>query len=244
MTNTTANPATTADISDEPTQAEMNAFNNFDPIQDIPSPIQIVGDVRLNAVPTMASFSPEQQVQIRERMGNSNSEASASAAIHSFLLDQRRNLLIKGGAGQGATQTQRTMLEQARRVGDLNDEIKRIDAALDEVVRHDTVTDSDGTVRAAPVYQKQGEARRGYEARKTEALREMALIAGFQGEKELKDANRTDALNVRAAQQQIDEYREAQAMAKQISRDSRVRRMAESKARLLGDTNVTAIDLR
>jgi len=244
MTNTTATPATTAAPSDEPTQAEMDAFNNFDPIHDIPTSTQIVGDVRINSAPTMASFSPEQQQQIRERMGNSNSETSANAAIHSFLLDQKRNFLIKAGAGEGATQTQRTMLEQARRVGDLSDEIKRIDTALGEVVRHDTVTDPDGTVRAVPLYVKQGEARRGFEARKAELVHEMALIAGIQGEKELKDANRTDALNVRAARQQVEEFREAEAMAKQISRDNRVRRMAESKARFLGDTNITTFDLR
>lgn len=235
MTDNTATPAAP---SDEPTQAEMDAFNRFDPIHDIPSPIQLVGNVKLTSTPTMASFSPEQQVQIRERMGNNHSEASTSAAIHSFLLDQRRNLLIKGGAGEGATQTQRTMLEQARRVGDLNDEIARIDAALNEVVRHDTVTDPDGTVRAVPVYQKQGEARRGFEARKIELAREMALIAGVQGDKELKDANRADALNVRAARQQIDEFQEAEALAKKIARDGRVQRMAETKARFLGDTNL------
>lgn len=229
----TPNPATSD--HDQPTAAEMEAFNHFDPVAEIPSPVEIVGDVRLGAEPTLNSFSPEQQTAIMERAGNDRSEPSVKAAIHSFLLDKRRELLIRGGAGQGATQTQRTMLEHANQVRQLDAEIGRIDADLSDVLRYETQIDGNGQPVPVPVYAKQGDARTALEARKTELARQMALIAGVEGDRQLREANRADALAAREARERVAEFHEAERRAKQIAKEDRINKMAEAKAKFLKD---------
>ena len=235
MSTTTTAPA---DEPNEPTPAEMEAFNSFDPIRDIPSPVEIVGDVRLGGNVTMSSFSPQQQEAILARAGNDRSERSIQTAIHGFLLDQRRELLIRGGAGDGATQTQRTMLEQANRVRQLSGDIARIDEALADVVSHRTEIGEDGKAVAVPMYRIQGDNRSGFEAEKRRLQHEMVLIAGIEGERQITEANRADALAVREAKARIAEFREAEALAEKIARDERVQRLAQMKAKFRKDTNL------
>lgn len=236
MSDNTNQPAT--DSSDEPSQAELDSFNNFDPIRDIPSPVEVVGNVRLAGNVTMSSFSPQQQEAILQRAGNDRSEKSLQTAIHSYLLDQRRELLIRGGAGEGATQTQRTMLEQANRVRQLSADIARIDKALADVVSHRTEIGEDGTPVAVPVYQVQGDNRSAFEAEKRRLEHEMVLIAGIEGERQITEANRADALAVREAKARVAEFREAEALAAKIARDERIQRMAQTKAKFRQDHNL------
>lgn len=231
MTNT---PLDTS--SDEPTAEEMDAFNNFSPL-DIPSPVQVIGQPRIATEPTLASFSPQQQQEILARAGGSSPE-EISAAIQPYLLEKRRELLIKGGAGEGATETQRTMLEQANRVRLLNEGIQRIDAELGAVLRHDTVTGEDGTVRAVPVYQHQGDARTAREAERDRLAHEMVLIAGLQGVRELTEANRRDAIRARDMTAQVEEQREITRRADQLAREERINRAAEQRAKFRRDNLV------
>jgi hypothetical protein len=226
---------TTTAPDDEPTPAELEAFNNFDPLIDVPTNFEVIGNPRVNAEPTLSSFSREQQEIIRQRAGSADPVALQNA-MHGFLLEKKREFLIKGGAGPGSTETMRTSLEQANRVGQLQRDIASIDAQLADVLEYRTEPDATGSPQPVPVYRLQGDSRSAFEARKRELGHEMVLIAGVQGERELRAANRTDALNARKARQQVEEFRQAETLAQQIARDERVRKMAETKAKFLRDT--------
>lgn len=231
MTNTPTNPVP-ADTDNEPTAAEMDAFNRFAEA-DIPSNVSIVGDPLARvSEPTMAALSPEDQQTVRERARSSDPDA-ISRALYGFLQEKRRETLIKIGAGEGATETQRTMLEQANTVRLLKQSIDRIEERLAEIAGHGTVTDEDGTTRAVPIYSVQGDQRTAHEAEKERLLYQMALIAGVQGDRELREANRKDALKARETQAQLAEHREIARRARQVASEDRINRAAEQRAKFL-----------
>lgn len=235
---------TTTAPDDEPTAAEMAAFNSFDPVNDVPSPVQVTGDARaffdrIGAEPTLQALNPELRHAAEARLaGLPWTPEAERAAVLAVLRDNSREFRIKAGAGEGATETQRTMLQQANQIRQLAGEYERIKTLLAEVREFRNEVDDTGKPTPVPVYVSEGDSRRALEARLDEVGREMALIAGIQGDRELKEANRADALQARKTRQQIADHREASRRAAKMAREDHINRMARTKAKFLGDTNL------
>lgn len=215
----------------EPTQAEMDAFNNFDGIADVPSNVQVVGDVNLPE-PALTAFPPDQQATIRQRVG-SNSPEAIKGAIHGYLMDRKKDFLIAAGPGEGATQTQRVMLEQAIRVRDYQAEMDRIDAELADVVGYETQFDEKGAPSAVAVHRLTGQRRKEWEARRATIGYQMGLIAGVEGDREISEANRADAIAAHERRTMLADHKEIRRRAVHMAREDRLNAAAAQRAKML-----------
>ncbi|HWJ68867.1 MAG TPA: hypothetical protein VNS79_02300 [Sphingobium sp.] len=215
----------------EPTQAEMDAYNNFDGIADVPSNVQVIGDLNLSE-PTLSAFPPDQQDIIRQRAG-SNSPEAIKGAIHSYLMDRKRDFLINAGAGEGATHTQRVMLEQASKVRDIKAELDRVDAELAEVVGYETQFDEKGAPIPVPIHRLTGQRRKEWEARRATLGHQMGLIAGIEGEREISEANRADAVAAHEMRTMLADHKEIRRRAVHMAREDRLNAAAAQRAKML-----------
>jgi hypothetical protein len=221
-----------------PSDAAMTAqLNRFDPVFDVPSPVKIVGNVNITATPSLASLSPALRAKAEAKLkGGSYSEEAVGRAVHAVLIENSRDLRIRAGAGEDATETQRAMLQQANQVRLLQEEMGRIEGELSDVLGHKTEIGSDGKAVAVPIYRAQGQRRLALEAALDEKTHEMTLIAGIQGQRELDEANAADLARIKERREALADAAEVEKRAKQIARDRRINAQAEARARMFGST--------
>lgn len=230
---TTPTPA-----SAEPTEAAIVAqLNTFDPVADVPSPVEVIGDVRISAQPTLKMLNAELREKAEALLANTDrSPAAEERAVLSVLRDNSRELRIRAGAGKGATETQRVMLQQANEMRLLGAEYERIKADLERVADYRSDVDENGRPTPVPVYAINGDRRRAMEARLAELGHQMGLIAGPIGERAVKEANEADLRRIEEARQQVADFHEVRRLAAEIVRQERIQRMAEAHAKSLRST--------
>jgi len=226
MTDTTTTTTTTTTDA-EPTAEELAAVSTIRPLADIPSNWVVKSDFKISA-PTLAALSPSEQEVVRQRAGSSDGDAINSALI-GYLREKQADARISSGAGAGTTAVEHVVLRQAATVRQLNAEVARIEDELADVREHRTEYENDKPV-AVPVYRYTGRARIDRETHVNDIKHQIALIAGIEGEAELMEAARADALRARSIREQIAERQEVQALGEKMLRDERIRAQAESYA--------------
>jgi hypothetical protein len=221
MTDTTTLP------HDEPTAEELAAVSTIRPLEDLPSNWTVKGDPKVLA-PTLSALSPSDQQTVRQRAASAEPEA-INRALVDFLREKRVEVRLLTGAGEGTTAVERAALSQMASLRDMSTEVARIETELADVVSHRTEY-KDGKPVAVPVYRLTGRARSAREARLDEIKHSMALVAGIEGEAEMREAARKDALRMRELRLQVAEREEVKALGEQMLRDERIKAQAETYA--------------
>lgn len=216
---------------DEPSAEEIAEAGTMRALEDLPSTATVKGDPEITK-PTLAALSPEDRKLVIERAAGTDPEALDRALLE-FLKDRQRDFRIKAGPGEGATATERAALSQINTLRLLGDELARHQADLDYAHDARIEYDDNGEAVAIPIYALQGAARTAREARIAEIKHEMALVAGIQGEADLKRAAREDAIRNRELQTLAYEARETKRRAHEMALEERINEAARRKAKLL-----------
>lgn len=223
MTEVTTAPAP----DDEPTPEEFAAASHIRPLEDLPSNWTVKGNPTILA-PTLAALSPDQQAVVLERAGSADPKA-LDDALRTFLREKSAEARLLTGAGEGATEAERTALDQVSTLRTLSNDAARLEAELADVVEHRTEY-QEGKPVAVPVYRHNGDGRTAREASLREVQYRMTLVAGVEGDKELQEAVRRDALRTREINRQLEERAAMKALGEQTLRDERIRAGAENYA--------------
>lgn len=229
MTDTLNTPASP---DEEPTAAELAAAGTMRPIEQLPSPWIVKGNPAVISAPTLEALSQADRQTVLSSAGTNDPKA-VEAALHGFLKDRQRDLRIRCGPGEGATETERTAMSQINQTRLLVEEYHKLQSELAEVREHRTEVDANGNAVAVPVYVLQGSLRTAREVRMDEITKQTALIAGIQGEAELKEAARVDALRIRKTRQDVADVREIERRAHEMVRNERLDNAAKTKAKFL-----------
>jgi len=216
---------------DEPTVEELAAASSIRPLDGLPSNWTVKGNPSHPGflTPSISALSPNDQTIVRQRAGSADPEAVQKALL-GFLQEKRAEARVLTGAGEGATEAERTALEQMGTMRQLSREAERIEAELADVVeyRNEII---DGQPTPVPVYRYNREGRTAREARLNEIKHEMALVAGIEGERDLERAVRSDVMRTRELNRQFAERAEAKALGEKMLRDERVKAQAETYAK-------------
>ena len=218
--------------TDEPTDAELAAASTIRPLDQLPSPVVVVGDPPVLSQLSLKALSLADQKIVMDR-ANGTSEGAINAALFGFLRERRNATLIKCGAGEGATETEREALCQMNQLRLMTEEYNRIVGELDEVSEHRTEYDAEGNATPVPVYVHQGDSRSARNHRLTEIKSQMAQLHGRESEVALREAARKEALKTRQINQQLEDGREIERRAHELARDERINEAARRKASIL-----------
>jgi hypothetical protein len=229
MTDTPTTPATP---DEEPTAEELASAAAMRPLDQLPSPWVVKGEPALISAPTLEALSPADRQSVLSRAG-SNDPKAINAALNSFLRGRQQDVRIRCGPGEGATATEREALDQMNQLRLMTEEYHKLEAELAEVREHRTEYDASGKPVPVPVYVLQGSLRSARQARMAEIGEHMSLVAGIQGEAELKRAARADALHIRKVRSEIADRHEIKRRAHNLVREERLNEAARTQAKFL-----------
>jgi hypothetical protein len=237
MSDTPNTPASPEPLpTDEPTAAEMAAAGAIRPLEQLPSPWTVKGNPKAISEPTLSGLSPADQQTVMERAGSTDPKA-VNAALMDFLKERQREFRIKCGAGEGATATEREALSQLNQVRLLSTEFHRLEDELAEVSGYRTKYDDQDNPVPVPIHLHQGDSRSAKQHRMVEIKRQLALLAGHEGEAALRQAARSDVLKTRDINRQLSDHREVERRAHEMAREDRINAAARQKAKLYGGSH-------
>ena len=217
---------------EEPTVEELAAAATMRPLDQLPSPWVVKGDPAVLSAPTLEALSPADRQAVMNRAGTNDPKA-INAALNGFLRERQQDVRIRCGPGEGATATEREALDQMNQLRLMTEEFHRLETELAEVSEHRTEYDASGNAVPVPVYVLQGDLRSARQARMDQIGEQMTLVAGIQGEAELKRAARVDALRIRKARSDVSDLREIERRAQEMVREERLNEAAKTKAKFL-----------
>jgi phage host-nuclease inhibitor protein Gam len=210
-----------------PTEAELASFDH----RTVPSPIEVIGNVQINAEPTFKGLSPEMQERVSAKMAGvkADHEIFERQFIMEELAANSYRLKVLAGPGKNANEYQRECFGIMREIYDLESEAARIEAELNDTVGYGTDYDGDGNPIAVPVYRFAPETRQG----RQEALRDVRYrISQVEREAPARRTAARDRMAARIAAMNEDQsiLHEAKAQAVAINRKARVDEMATAFA--------------
>lgn len=211
-----------------PTEQELASF---DP-HSTPSPVEVVGDVRIAAEPSLGGLSPDMRSRVLERLATCplhDRAAQEQRIIREELQLHSQALRVLSGLGSGANEYQREHYGIQREVYDLERQAAHLQFDIEEVVGHTTEYDSDGTPVPVPVYRLAPEARRGRE----EALREIQYkLTQIERERprRLSEAAKRTQDRIAAQNEQLEIQSKAKAKATEILKEEEIERKAQAFA--------------
>jgi hypothetical protein len=206
-----------------PSEAQLATFDH----RNVPSPVEVVGDVRIAAEPTLSGLPPEMRERVATRMANVKADHASFERqfIREELDANSYRLKVLAGPGKDANEYERECFGIMREVYDLECEAERIEAELAEVVDHRTEYDDDGNATPVPVYRFAPETREGRKSALQDVRYRLAQI-----EREAP-ARRTAAAKmmqdrITAENEQLAVHAEAKQQADALLRKERVDRLA------------------
>lgn len=141
----------------------VDELSSFDPLST-PSPVVVKGNVRITAEPSMGMLSPEMKARVTEKLSHVP-VAQHADVTQGFIYEELRQhslaLRVKMGTGPGANEYQREYFGIAREAYDLDQEIARISAELEDVTGYTHDVDENGEPVATPIYRFAPETRQG-----------------------------------------------------------------------------------
>lgn len=225
MTDTTTTDFTPAPI---PTEAELAAFDH----RNVPSPIEVIGNVQINAEPTLAGLPPAMREEVAAKMANVKADHAIFERqfIREALEANSYRLKVLAGPGKDANEYERECFGIMREVYDLECEAARIEAELNDTVGYGTDYDDDGNPVAVPVFRFAPETRKG----RQEALQDVRYrIAQIEREAPARRTAARDrmAARITADNEQLAIHTEAKRKADAMLRQERVDHLAEAFAK-------------
>jgi len=221
----TANDFTPAPI---PTEAELASFDH----RAVSSPVEIIGDVRITAEPTLSGLPPAMREEVAAKMANVKADHATFERqfIREAFEENSYRLKVLAGPGKDANEYERECFGILREIYDLECEAERIEAELNDTVGYGTDFDADGNPVAVPVYRFAPETRRG----RQEALQDVRYrLAQVEREAPARRTAARDRMAARIAATNEDHaiMREAKAQADAINRKARVDELANAFAK-------------
>lgn len=224
--------------------AAVAGIDNFDPIADIPSPVEFTGgDIRVPERLTASILPPDMAAQVRADLAGIP-EHRRGEREHELVFEAlRRNgidLRVKGTPDPSLEPYFREALLIEKEVRELNAEAHRIYQQLAEVARWVPIINEDGShaidpetghYRIRAVERYQGDARAALEARLREVEYRASLLNGPEGERRIARAMKETAQLRLAVKQAAEDRAEAEALARKMVREERIRERAEALAK-------------
>lgn len=215
------------------------------PLDDVPTPHSMPEGWGANLTMRSTGLPPEMRREVEEKLnalGSLTPEDRAAKDVEftaAAIRSKRMELRVLTGVGSDASPYHREQAAIAREVRDLATEFQRLQSELEEVARHETVTDpATGETKAVPVYRVAGTRAQAYARQQEDISRRMRLLVkddgslGIEGEKQLRQALHTSAVARQALHRQVTEEAEAKRRAEEINTERRINARAESLARL------------
>lgn len=143
-----------------PSEQELASFDH----RTVPSPIEVIGDVRISAEPSLAGLSPDMRERVNAKLADA-SPAAREALLPKLILNELEansyRLKVLAGPGRDANEYERECFGILREIYDLESEATRIEAELNDVTGYRTEYDDDGKPVAVPVYRFAPETQKG-----------------------------------------------------------------------------------
>lgn len=211
-----------------PTEAELATFDH----RNVRGPIEVIGDVRINAEPTLAGLPPEMRERVATKMANVKADHAIFERqfIREELEANSYRLKVLAGPGKDANEYERECFGIMREIYDLECEADRIEAELNDTVGYGTDYDSDGNPVAVPVFRFAPETRKG----RQEALQDVRYrITQIEREAPARRTAARDrmAARITADNEQLAVHTEAKRKADAMLRQERVDHLAEAFAK-------------
>lgn len=228
-----------------PEEADAVAgIEDFDPINDIPSPVKLTGGgFKMPERLTASILPPDKAEQVRAQLAavpEHRREDVEQGLVYEALRQIGIDVRVKGTPDPSLEPYHREALLIEKEVRELDAEAHRIYQQLAEVARWKPVYNPDGSYAKDPetgqqrfeaVEAVQGERRRALEARLRELEYRASLLNGPEGARRIARAVKETAQLRLAAQEAAADRAEAEALARKIVRDERVRERAEALAK-------------
>lgn len=224
----------TDESSPIPTDEEIEAeIVNFDPVYDVPSPVEMVGNVRLPE-PSLTALPPEAQERVRAKLANvtpGNRDLFEAQFIRDELYAFSAYTRVKAGVGEGANAYQREFFALNAEVHQTSDELTRLTLELD---RKRTMTDpaTGQTVELDDPYHTPDRLR-ALQAEFNNQLARLRALEGPEKERRLAKAKDKAVAERKALLQQIADHKEIDRRAAEIVRTEKIESAAEARAKRL-----------
>lgn len=224
-------------------QPYLDKIDAMDPVADVPGPVTISSKVGRPFTPTMDALPPEMRDGIWEQVHHlpdgerQKREAElVSAAVKKRLRTSRGDT----GLGIDALPYHKELAEITGKANNLTRQIDSYREQLDEVVRHETITDPQtGKAKAQPVMAIIGQRRVAYEAQINEWERQRRLLVnedgtpGLEGAKTVRKARIESAKLLRQRDQDRADAAEVLRRTEERLREERINKQVEGRLKLL-----------
>ena len=231
-------------IIDPEHQHHADAILAMDPLE-VPRPYTIPEGWAANLTLRATALPPEMQRVVTAKVAalgtltpeqRTAKEAEFTADV---IRSQRARLIVKGGVGADATPYHRERASIAREVSDLLRQYDALQADLEHIVRYDTETDPiTGEPKPVPVYAVIGQRAKAYVEQQHDLERRIRLLVaddgtdGIEGRWRVQEALAESVKARVELERQLWEDAEAKRLAETINREDRIKKRAESLARL------------
>lgn len=220
-----------------PEDADLaNEISNFDPVYDTPSPVSLVGNVKLPEM-KIDALPPAMRDPILAKLGvttGTERERLETELVREALYDNSLNTRIQAGLGEHANPYVREVFNITNEARLLEQEFYRIQIDLADIVRWDNVEDAEtGQPKPVAVERVQGERRRGMQLRAKEIEHQIAQLRGIEGQRRKQRALRAAIQERKQLAEQVEDHQEVDARAKKIEREDRIQARAEQRAKML-----------
>jgi hypothetical protein len=213
-----------------------------------PSPVEASESIKFRAPETLtaAILPPEKRAEVERKLGNVSGSLRAEREdqlVREALIENSKAVRVRAGVGEGASPLQREQFALAGDIDRHEREYLDIQSQLAEVEKWVPVFDDTGKPVIDPdtgqqqvkaIEKIKGDRRGGMEARAQELLYRIGLLNGVEGDRRIQRALAATIEAEKANAQQLAERKEAKQMAEDMAREERVRRNAESIARMKG----------
>lgn len=191
---------------------------------------------RTNFVPTVETLAPAMRPAIIEQLGGLAGEARAkreTELVTQAMASLALNARVMQGPGAGANAYQVEMFEQANRMRQLDEELKRISSQLADFDGYKTgaIDPTTGQPTAEKIYRYQGDRRLALELRLGEIAQVASHIEGAEGTRRLKLALEKAITDTKNSRDQIAVMQEARARAVHLAREERIDQLAAGFAK-------------
>lgn len=210
------------------------SFMRFDPVDDIPSPIEAEGEFRIPARFSANMLPDAPRKWVMDQLGAVPAGEARDQREHDLTLkalrENSKDVRVRLGAGPGATEYQRELLNLDREQRELENEVNRIQNSLTEAVRLDVIgTDPNtGEQLTKTVYRHEGDTRRQLEFRLAEVVRQLVALEGAEGQRRERKALFNTVKTHKDQQARLSMMKEAMAKAVEINRQLEVDHMAQA----------------
>lgn len=213
-----------------------------------PSPVEASESIKFRAPEnlTAAILPPEKRAEVERKLVNVSGSLRAEREdqlVREALIENSKAVRVRAGVGEGATPLQREQYALAGDIDRLAREEWDIQFKLAEVDRwvpvydaagKPVVDDRTGQQKVEAIEKVQGERRKALEAHAASLRYRIELLNGIEGDRRIQRALAATIEAEKANARQLAERREALQMAEDMAREERVRKNAESIARMKG----------